>query len=1015
MSRRDMNIRQYSKIAIVWVVALWLSEAGMAQTNLFRNADVDASSNHSKYPAKNVVDGAISRKSTWMSASDSRPPHVLELTLPRYCDIDSVVIYTGIPENEKNEGEKGQTAGFWNMKNFIIQYWDDANWTDISETMTTENRLDRIVFRFPSAITSFRFRLVSSDGEPIRIIELEGYGRVNGLMAPPVMNNADNTLPSADRRTGVFVKFKPEVVGKTMKYVGYNQGYYLPGYNASGWLEYSNVNAVRVWAELNTYVSRRWIDTLSTVSSLGDFERLKARFLENPESREFIQWDSIAQKAAEPVSSTNSMVFDYALDELKKLGIDVLVQSGMSKERYTTTWQNKWELWQSYYALAFYAAKRGDVEMFAMKNEPNHRNAGPMPLDTYIELMRITSDAIHQAVGDVNRLYGKELKPRFVGPVTAGTNTNWWAKIAASEMVDYRGEKCDKDQVDIFSTHSYNLPAAGYVSKVQSIDGILRRNHPEGRTKPIVFTEIGRWMNAYLIDKEETMDSPSLFTEWAGIYTNNMLGGGYGMWAFKFANTRSSTYPRGIKSGHHFVWKGKRFAEDAYENLAFGKSVTACGTDMGSDVARVTDGDKSDASAWTFTSDDPKWVEIDLEKEQQLGGIAIYTGSSYGVFTAPDRVRSLSVEAWNGSEWTSIEDASDENSRYAQVYYTFEKPVVTSKIRVNLNDKGKVMLREVKLFGPNTLSAAEESYDVSGVQRTAQVVRLFAKGFKEQRPLLKSELSVRDADLDVCASMDSLSGNMYVWLVQRNPVNYNMVIDMRELGVKPGTPVVYEQVSDRKYGEAALLRTSENGLLVLTLPGRSVGLLTLRPGENTTVRSIFADKCAVVRGGSEADRHQPVDQLSIEMNARTGEKNSVSYIHFDLEDVDLEKAGRIVLGVHGACDTGEIPFRFHVYCMEQEAWKNGRLTWNEAPALAENEARAVGVGVNCFVAGELAVDAYADYHRLDVTEVVKRHMKQGVTFMLVRELREPGDDYDNGRVAVISAAGSDQAPVLEIW
>ena len=88
-----------------------------------------------------------------------------------------------------------------------------------------------------------------------------------------------------------------------------------------------------------------------------------------------------------------------------------------------------------------------------------------------------------------------------------------------------------------------------------------------------MYTETGRWMNAYLIDKYETMDSPSLFTEWAGEYTNNTLNQGYGMWAFKFANTTSNTYPRGIKSGHHFIWQGKRIVEDAYNNVALGKKV----------------------------------------------------------------------------------------------------------------------------------------------------------------------------------------------------------------------------------------------------------------------------------------------------------------------------------------------------------------------------------------------------------------------------------------------------------
>ncbi len=107
-----------------------------------------------------------------------------------------------------------------------------------------------------------------------------------------------------------------------------------------------------------------------------------------------------------------------------------------------------------------------------------------MTITTKIKAMKIVSDAIECAVADVNRIFGRQLTPCFVAPVTAGFNTNWWASIAASERVDYRGEKMDRDLFRIFSTHSYNLPAAGYTSRVPGITEILRENHPEKLAKP---------------------------------------------------------------------------------------------------------------------------------------------------------------------------------------------------------------------------------------------------------------------------------------------------------------------------------------------------------------------------------------------------------------------------------------------------------------------------------------------------------------------------------------------------
>lgn len=994
------------------ILLLSISFNSNAQDNLFKGADILASSENAQYPAEFAIDGVISRESTWISSTESRPPHFIELTLKHYYDIDSIILYTGIPEEEKNVHEKRQSAGFWNVKNFVMQYWDDANWTDISETITTENRVDKVVFQFPVPVTSFRFRLHSTDGEPIRIIELEGYGRVNRTLSVPTLLQRRVEGQQDIKSTRVEVKINREIVGKSMKYVGYNQGYYMPKSNISGWLEYSGVNSLRVWASLNTYASERWIDVSREARNLDEFDKLKNSLRSNPLNSNFIAWDSISAVASRRVYSTNSMVMDYAFEELKRLGIDVILQ--ISNSSQDTSWENKWKLWQRYYALAFYAAKTGDVEMFAMQNEPNHRHSGPVPLDVWIELMKVVSDAIHCAVHDVNRLYDKGLTPQFVGPVTAGTNTNWWAEIAAAERVDYRGEKIEHDLIELFSTHSYNLPATGYISRVESIDQILRENHPQGHSKPILYTEIGRWMNAYLIDKEETMDSPSLFTEWAGMYNNIMNEGAYGMWAFKMANTASSTYPRGIKSGHHHIWKGKRFFEDSYTNLALGKPVRAAGTDGGYNAAYVTDGDKSTSSAWAYTSEGSKSIEIDLEKEIQMGGMVIYTGSAGGEFTAPDRIRSIQVEGWTGSTWKPLPGASEKDSRYAQLFYTFEEPVKSSKIRITTDDPGKAIIREVKMFGPNTLSSAPESYDISGAQRTAEVVRLFAKGFKDQRALLRCDVSVKDMDLDINASIDSITGNIHVWLVQRNHVDYQLDFDLTSIGIQPGTPVIYELVDKNHFGEAVILNSADDGTLSLSLPKQSVGLLTITP-KHKGAKNITAEKASVVKAGKMADKIFDSSLLAVELDARTAENNQVTYIHFSPDSIDLNQAERIVLGVHGYCSQGTKPYRFHVYYINKGNWTEENLSWNNAPCLNNNSAIAEGVGEKCFIAGQLTMNHNPSYHYLDVTEVVKKHPSDGLTFMLIREGREPGDDYDKGRAASISSTGSTNSPTLKIW
>ena len=745
--------------------------------NVALHKPVIASSQQKEFPASNVTDGIISRKSSWTSAKGARTPHMLDLNLQKYYDIDRIVIYTGIPEPEKTEQEKGQAPGFWAMKNFKIQYWDDANWTDLPNTECTENRLDKIEFTFTPQLTTFQLRLISTDGEPVTINEFEVYGKEKKNMIVPVIQNKLPDRVHKEFPKDMLVTVNKDVIGNTMKYVAYNQGYYMPGSNISGWLEYSNVNSLRVWTSMNDYVPEEAVNYQKNLNTLEEFEAYKHELRSSPEKNNFIKWKLILERCRKQQFSTNSMVFEYALLELKRLNIDVVLQ--MNSTDFDHTWSNKWKQWQRFYALAFYAAKTGDVTMFAMQNEPNHRHSGPMKITQYVDAMKIVSDAIYCAIQDVNKLYGKHLKSRFVSPVTAGSNANWWAEVVKSLRIDYRGLPSDRDLLDIFSTHSYNLPAAGYVSKVSDIRKIIVDNHPLKRSLPIVYTETGRWMNAYLIDKYETMDSPSLFTEWAGEYTNNTLNQGYGMWAFKFANTTSNTYPRGIKSGHHFIWQGKRIVEDAYNNVALGKKVIDLTSSHPAQVKVITDGNKTDASMWTsVNTDEKKCLEIDLGKSYSLGAAVVYTGSEYGVYTGPDRVKNFRLQYWEGTGWKDIEETIENNARYTQSFFLFKTPVTSSRIRFIATDKGSIKVREIKLFDEESVKNIPESYDISGIQRTGQVVRLFAKGFKDERPLLETVKSVPDNEVDALTSYNPKEMRYYIWLVQRKLSPNTLTLDL---------------------------------------------------------------------------------------------------------------------------------------------------------------------------------------------------------------------------------------------
>ncbi|MEO5997146.1 MAG: discoidin domain-containing protein [Chitinophagaceae bacterium] len=979
--------------------------------NIALHKQVTVSSEDNLHPAANIVDGKITRNSIW-KAANGNPPHIVEIDLQKYYNISEIKIHSGIMDTEKRPGETNQATGFWSIKNFKLQYWDDANWSDFPKSEVHENRLTSAVFNYNTTISTFKIRLVCDDGEPISIMEIEAFGTLTPNMPePPKVTSSVKQAIVSTVPQDVVITVDNKNSGKTLKYVGYNQGYYIPGSNVSGWIEYSDINSLRLWASLNSFVPQSAVQVDGQLSSVAEFDKRKNELRLNPEKNKFIKWNELLPLYDRmDTSSTNAMVFSYAIKELKRLQVDGLLQLGSTD--FEDNWSNKWKQWQRYYAIAFYSAKMGDVTMFALQNEPNHRNSGPMKLDQWIMAMQIVSDAIHCAVEDVNKMYGKQLVPKFVGPVTAGNNPEWWAAVAKNIRTDYHGIIVDKDLLEIFSTHSYNSPAVGYESRIKNIEEILKENHPAHVELPVAYTEIGRWMNAYLIDKEETMDSPSLFTEWAGIYANNMKNGGYGMWAFKFANTQSGPYPRGVKSGHHFIWQGKRIIEDAYKNIALGKKVTAS-SDAGT-AKFVTDGVKTNASAWHADSGSAQqWVQIDLEKSYELGSAVIYTGSDGGVYTSPDRIKHFKLQYWTVGSWKDIAGGTEKNNNYAQVFEIFKKPVTTDKVRMLVDDKADVMVREIKLFAKGDGPSNEPDFNVSGIQRTGEVVRLFAKGFKNERPLLQTTASVDDNGLNSCTSYDEKSGNYYMWLVQRGMFNYNAKIDLSRLDIASGIVATAETVSPDYYGEVTqIMNVGFDKILNIVLHPQSVILLTI-PKYSVDQKVITAKEDATVAGGKSASKNDGLQrELKIRLDAATPEKNNVAYLSFNLAGIALSKTQKVLLKVNGYTDKTESPFRLHVYGIPGVIWNERSLNWNNAPLLDKKEALIHQVGQKAFVAGELAFTKKSENHYADVTELLKKHADKKITFVLVRETRQLGDDEDKNRQVLIQSKESNNKPEL---
>lgn len=980
------------------ILLLVFSVPGMvfAQENVALGKQVKASSELVQFPASNLVDGKTDAEHAWKSQKQNKPPIYAEIDLHRYQTLNKLAVYLK-PNLDKDA-----------FNSIQLQYWDDANWTNIIGDKKWDAKNGILSIKLGTPLTTFMVRVFDDKASSLEINELI----VTGLPATAQSYSGDAVeTPSSTVTQKATVKVENVVDGESLEYVGYNQGYYLPNTNVSSWVDYSNINSMRVWTSLSQYAPTKAFH-FPAVNTVKDFDAQKALVSQNPENNPFIDWKMLTSiyEHNDPPGG-NRMNFKYVLAELKRLNVDPLLQ--INNTKFDDNWTNKFQQWLRFYAIAYYAAKTSGVNMYAMQNEPNHKAAGPMQPETWLRGLQIASDAVHTAINDVNVKYQTNIKARFVAPITAGYNTDWWALAMKHIRENYKGETTKNDLFSIFSTHSYNQPASGYRTRVSDIRKVLVENHPLHDTLPIVFTEIGRWMNSLLIDKKETYDSPSVFTEWAGIYANNMKNGAYGMWAFKFANTASSTYPEGIKSGHHLTWQGVRIVEASYPNLAINSKVIVTGG-LQQQAKFITDNTKTDNSTWISDSlSTPKTVELQLAHKETINAISIYSGSFYGTYTGPDRIKNFKLYYQDGNNWKLVDGANIKGNQYTRTFIKFKKTIIAQKLKLEIEDAGRVKVREIKLFNV-PFNSLPQNYNLGGIQRIGEVVRLFAKGFKDQRPLYKTTSSDKSEKFDHYTAFDQKNKTWYVWLVQRNLFGYDLDLDLSSLGLTGNNPVTAETVSENDYGEVTQATAiGNNGHVNIHLPAQSVVLLSI-PAGNLVQKTEVCDADAMVINGADSKKNfGDKKKLEVSLGKIGTAQNKVSYMRFPVSK-EMLNSKKTLLSLSGmATDTAV--FRLHVYALASDNWSEKQLNWNNAPELDKHESLIESRDGKALICGELAFDGKEREHILDVTKVIKEIGKTNITFVLIREAREPGDDLDEGRSAIIKSKESGSGPKLTYW
>ncbi|HEX8524418.1 MAG TPA: DNRLRE domain-containing protein [Tepidisphaeraceae bacterium] len=354
-------------------------------------------------------------------------------------------------------------------------------------------------------------------------------------------------------------------VGVTPRFMGYNMGHYMPGSNTSAWTQYSGINAFRYWASPGDYEPTDDAAPFGDgVTSLTTFDNrknlLRADLRGNPASNTYVNWTYFNTKFNATQSGRNKATLNYPLSELQKMGADVVMQITRSNASsyQIADWGGKWEQWQHYYAMAFYAAKNYDVQRYQMYNEPDLDT--DLPRAEWVQRLQLASDAVKSAIEDVNTMTGKKLSWSMYAPVAGdqdGTVDTWGKDALVANRTDYGGRPTSYDIFDTYDVHRYNSLGSSFISDQGLFDSKIPVYNASGKNLPVTYTEFNRYSSGSFSKRSDNLDTPLIAAEFGSIIPGAMSQDVKGMYAFKFSQTVWTSSTTGNdekqKTGFHYV------------------------------------------------------------------------------------------------------------------------------------------------------------------------------------------------------------------------------------------------------------------------------------------------------------------------------------------------------------------------------------------------------------------------------------------------------------------------------
>ena len=353
-------------------------------------------------------------------------------------------------------------------------------------------------------------------------------------------------------RSAATITIQSNTLGSTPELIAYNSGHFYPGSNTRDWWRYAGVNGARF------FISPGSIEPADDLAPVGDSVTSQAGFISrkaalrvNPLNTNYINWPYFTNHLeTTDLYPVNHIKVDYALGELRKLGVRVCAQITASESRFpitdTNDWGGKWELWQHYYADAFYLGRLFDVDRYQVYNEPNNTT---LSSTHFLMRLQLVADAVQSALADVNLLYSKSLRAQLLAPTAAGNATSayvgWGDLVVTNRHQDYLSVTSPGfSLIQTYDYHQYGATGDGFGAGLANLNGLLAASMAPEAHFPVAVTEFNTRTAASYDATTVTEDSPADYSRFGSIVVNLMANGIEEMYAFKFSQVAyAGNYP----------------------------------------------------------------------------------------------------------------------------------------------------------------------------------------------------------------------------------------------------------------------------------------------------------------------------------------------------------------------------------------------------------------------------------------------------------------------------------------